>query len=88
MSSILTNPSLANSQVPAFSWTELEDRLQALAPTQVKKAMGPALVSAVRKQSWALPSTHILDEILALAWVLGDETFQPQLESEPDKATR
>ena len=83
MHSILTNPALANSQVPAFSWTELEDRLLAMAPTQVKKAMVPALVSAVRKQSWALPSTHILDEILALAWVLNDESFQPDLKPEP-----
>jgi hypothetical protein len=88
MNSILTNPLLANSQVPAFTWTELEDRLQALAPTQVKKAMVPALVSAVRKQSWALPSTHILDEILALAWVLNDETFQPDLMPDPGNQTR
>jgi hypothetical protein len=79
MSSILDNPSLANSLIPAFSWDELEDRLMALAPTRVKKAMVPALVSAVRKQSWAVPPTQVLDEILALAWVLNDETFQPEL---------
>lgn len=82
MQSILIDPSLANSLVPAFSWTELEDRLTELAPTHTKKAMVPALVSAVRKQSWALPSAQVLDEILALAWVLNDESFKPNLAPE------
>lgn len=79
MRSVLTDPSLATRLIPAFSWAELEDRLTALAPTRVKKAMVPTLVSAVRKQSWAVPPAQVLDEILALAWVLGDETFQPEL---------
>lgn len=79
MQTVLNDPSLANTLVPAFSWTELESRLTELAPTRTKKAMVPALVSAVRKQSWALPSTQVLDEILALAWVLNDETFKPEL---------
>jgi hypothetical protein len=79
MHTVLTDPSLANSLVPAFSWGELEDRLTELAPTRSKKAMVSSLVSAVRKQSWALPSAQVLDEILALAWVLNDETFNPTL---------
>ncbi|MDB5453143.1 MAG: hypothetical protein JWO33_1721 [Caulobacteraceae bacterium] len=82
MRSFMTDPSLAESLIPAFSWAELEDRLMELAPTRVKKAMVPALVSAVRKQSWAVPPAQVLDEILALAWVLNDETFQPELGSE------
>jgi hypothetical protein len=82
MRSILTDPSLAKTLIPAFSWAELEDRLTVLAPTRVKKSMVPALVSAVRKQSWAVPPTQVLDEILALAWVLNDESFQPELDSE------
>ena len=85
MQTILKEPNLANTLVPAFSWTELEERLSCLAETPVKKSMVPALVSAVRKGSWALPSAHVLDEILTLAWVLGDQSFQPELETEPDE---
>ena len=88
MLSFLSDPSLAKTLIPAFSWVELEDRLTALAPTRVKKAMVPALVSAVRKQSWAVPPSQVLDEILALAWVLNDESFQPELDPEFQTGTR
>lgn len=84
MRSIIAQPSMAQEMVPPFTWTELEDRLIALAPTPVKKSMARTLVSAVRKQSWALPTARVLDEILALAWVLNDRTFDPVLETEPD----
>lgn len=86
MNSVLRDPSLAHNLVPAFTWDELEARLTILASSPTKKAMVSALVSAVRKQSWALPSIQVLDEILSLAWVLNDETFQPApAEDSPDE---
>ena len=84
MQTILQEPNLANALTPAFTWAELEERLTRLAETPVKKSMVPALVSAVRKQAWALPSAQVLDEILTLAWVLSDQSFRPELETEPD----
>lgn len=87
MRSMLNNPAQAHELVPPFTWKELEERLTLMASTPVKRSMVPTLVSAVRKQSWALPAAGVLAEILALAWVLNDHTFQPELPSEegPDQ---
>lgn len=41
----------------------------------------------MRKQSWALPGAQVLDEILCLAWVMNDHTFQPVLSEEPPPET-
>lgn len=87
MDTTFADPSSMHGMVPAFTWAELETRLTALAHTPIKKQMVPSLVSAVRKQSWAMPAEQVLDEILALAWVLNDETFRPDLELEVSART-
>ncbi|CAN5227085.1 hypothetical protein BH11PSE2_BH11PSE2_21880 [soil metagenome] len=84
MQTVLTNTALADTLVPAFTWGELEARLTKLASTPAKKSMVPPLVSAIHKQSWALPWEHVLDRILALAWVLNDDSFQPELETQEE----
>ena len=72
--------------VPPFTWDELERELMRLAGNAEKRRMVPHLVSAVRKQSQRMASGDVLTEILALAYVMIDETFGPALPSEDDEA--
>lgn len=74
------------SVVPPFTWDELERELMRLAATTEKRRMVPHLVSAVRKQSQRMASNDVLTEILALAYVMIDETFGPALPDDDDSA--
>jgi len=85
MQTAMKHMTLTEELVPSFTWDELERRLTALAGTPAKKAMVPSLVSGIRKQAWALPWEHVIDRILALSWVLNDETFQPTLMVEEEE---
>ena len=74
------------SVVPPFTWDELERELMRLAGNAEKRRMVPHLVSAVRKQSVRLASSDVLTEILALAYVMIDESFGPALPDDDDPA--
>jgi hypothetical protein len=71
--------------MPDFDWAELERQLTDLAATPDTAALVSSLVSASRKRSRGKPSEMVLREVLVLAGILQDESFQPgPLEPETD----
>ena len=71
----------AEQATPAVSmtWEALERQLTSLAGCPGKKALVAPLLSATRKQAWCKPSEMVLREILVIASVLQDESFEPDL---------
>jgi hypothetical protein len=69
--------------MPAWTWDELEEELTRLAATPQQRAMVEPLVSAIAKRSAMLSAGAVLREILCLATVIADETFQPGLSDGP-----
>jgi len=63
--------------MPSISWPQLERQLTDLATTPAKQQMAGPLVSATRKQAPFKPPEMVLREILCIAAVLMDETFDP-----------
>lgn len=61
-----------------WTWEALERQLESLADSPSKKRMVPPLVSATRKQAWCKPDEMVLREILLLAGLLQDGSFQPR----------
>lgn len=76
MSDTSPDVSLSERPMPRFTWEMLEQELIRLAPTSAQREMTPALVSGTRKQSTFLPPAQVLQEVLCLAWIIADETFQ------------
>lgn len=72
------NPPAQDSQVPAFTWSQLERQLADLADTPTKAIMAKELISALRKMSQFKPPEMVLREILCTSWALLDEGFQPE----------
>lgn len=72
-------PRAPGQMIPAVSWAQLERQLMDLAETPARAAMARELVSGARKQAAFKPPEMVLREILCLAWVLLDESFQPGL---------
>jgi hypothetical protein len=63
--------------LPSISWRQLERQLADLASTEAKKQMAGPLVSATRKQAPFKPPEMVIREILCIAAVLMDESFDP-----------
>lgn len=63
--------------MPSISWRQLERQLADLATTPAKQQMAGPLVSATRKQAPFKPPEMVIREILCIAAVLMDETFDP-----------
>ena len=61
----------------ALSWEALERQLSSLAGCPAKKALVQPLLSATRKQAWCKPPEMVMREILVIAGVLQDESFEP-----------
>lgn len=66
-----------------ISWPAIERQLTHLAPRPSVKTMVPALVSAIRKHASLKPPELLFRELLCLASVVLDETFEPS-ETEGD----
>ncbi len=66
----------------AMSWEALERQLTSLAGCPAKKALVQPLLSATRKQAWCKPPEMVMREILVIAGVLQDESFEPGLSEE------
>ncbi len=81
--SILSKAEKGDELVPAFTWRELEQRLEAMAASPSKRAMVPAMVAGIRKTAWSTSTENTLDRILALSWIMNDDTYQPALTSQP-----
>ena len=63
--------------LPAVTWREVEAALTEMATTEAKRRMAGPLVSGVRKQAARKPAAKVIEELFCLAWLLGDETFDP-----------
>ena len=61
----------------AVTWETLERQLTSLAGCAQKRALVEPLLSATRKQARCKPPEMVLREILVIAGVLQDESFQP-----------
>jgi hypothetical protein len=64
--------------LPMVSWGQLERQIEDLAVTPAKREMVAALISATRKQARFKPAEMVMREILCIAGVLMDESFDPQ----------
>lgn len=71
-------PAEPGDPLPGISWVQLERQLVDLATSPLKKEMASALVSATRKQARFKPAEMVMREILCIAGVLMDESFDPQ----------
>lgn len=69
----------ASGPLPSISWRQLERQLMDLATTPTKQQMAGPLVSATRKQAPFKPPEMVIREILCIAAVLMDETFDPDM---------
>jgi hypothetical protein len=67
----------ASGPLPSISWRQLERQLSDLATTPAKQQMAGPLVSATRKQAPFKPPEMVMREILCIAAVLMDESFDP-----------
>jgi hypothetical protein len=68
--------------IPSFSWEQLERQLVDLAATPAQASMARHLVSATRKLAPFKPSEMVLREILCMTWVLLDENFRAEPNSD------
>ena len=68
--------------LPSFSWAQLERQLTDLAATPAQASMVRHLVSGTRKLAPFKPSEMVLREILCLTWVLLDENFKGEPETD------
>ena len=67
-----------NSELlPQMTWGEVEAGLMELATSELKRRMTPRLVSGIRKEAGAKQPGAVMAELFCLAWLLGDETFDP-----------
>ena len=73
--------------IPDFTWDQLERQLVDLAATPAQASMASHLVSATRKLAPFKPSEMVLREILCMTWVLLDENFKPETDSDPPEMT-
>lgn len=67
----------ATGPLPSISWRQLERQLADLATSPARKQMAGPLVSATRKQAPFKPAEMVIREVLCIAAVLMDETFDP-----------
>jgi hypothetical protein len=65
--------------LPSISWRQLERQLADLATSPAKRQMAGPLVSATRKQALFKPPEMVIREVLCIAAVLMDETFDPDV---------
>ena len=65
---------------PSFTWEALERQLTDLAARPAQRALVQTLVSAIRKQANFQSPELVLREMLCIASVLMDETFEPALQ--------
>lgn len=63
--------------LPQISWSEVEAGLAELATTDLKRSMTRTLVGGVRNQAGSKPPRAVIAELFCLAWLLGDEAFDP-----------
>lgn len=63
--------------LPQVTWAEVEAGLLDLATTDLKRRMTRTLVTGVRNQAGSKPSRAVIAELFCLAWLLGDEAFDP-----------
>jgi hypothetical protein len=69
--------------LPQMTWGEVEAGLVELATTDLKRRMTPRLVSGIRKQACSKKPSAVMAELFCLAWLLGDEAFDPGKETRP-----
>jgi hypothetical protein len=68
----------SGTQMPTFTWADLEAGLTTLAASPVQRDLARTFTSAACKNArWTSPGQLLL-EILAAAWVVGDENFQAE----------
>ena len=79
-----SNLPLQADQMPTWTWTELERALTDFAVSQAQVDMVGPLVSATRKQAPFYSKDLLLKEILAIAYVIGDENFSEECGEGPD----
>jgi hypothetical protein len=76
-----------DESIPTFTWDQLERQLTDLAATPAQESMVRHLVSATRKMAPFKPAEMVLREVLCMTWVLLDENFRPDGDSEPPETT-
>jgi hypothetical protein len=81
------NAERRDEMIPTFSWDQLERQLSDLAATPAQASMAKHLVSATRKLAPFKPAEMVLREILCMTWVLLDENFKPEPNSDLPETT-
>ena len=71
---------LSKTVTLTFSWTQLAQELDRLAPGETQKVMIPYLVSSLQKQSPFMNSELLLREIVSTVACVSDQTFPLDLE--------
>ncbi len=67
--------SLSNHITVTFSWEQLSQELNRLAPGETQQVMIPHLVSSLKKQSPFMNSDLLLREIVSTVACISDHTF-------------
>ena len=81
----LTRPSQPSTEpMPTWTWAELEQALIGFAASEMQVDMVAPLVSATRKQAPFYSKELLLKEILAITYVIGDESFSGECGEGPD----
>jgi len=70
--------------MPTWTWAELERALIGFAVSEAQVDMVAPLVSATRKQAPFYSKDLLLREILAITYVIGDESFSGECGEGPD----
>jgi hypothetical protein len=70
--------------MPRWTWEELERALIGFAVSEAQVDMVAPLVSATRKQAPFYSKDLLLREILAITYVIGDESFLRECGEGPD----
>ena len=63
--------------LPQMTWADVEAGLLELATSDLKRRMTPTLVSGVRNEAASKTPGAVMAELFCLAWLLGDEAFDP-----------
>jgi len=70
--------------MPTWTWADLERALIGFAVSEAQVDMVAPLVSATRKQAPFYSKDLLLREILAITYVIGDESFLGECGEGPD----
>lgn len=81
------NGARRDEMIPGFTWDQLERQLADLSATPAQASMARHLVSATRKLAPFKPAEMVLREILCMTWVLLDENFKPEPDTDSDETT-